>query len=109
LPAKDEIVFKALQTYSDGEIVRWIDTPTAGGGEPEHPAPTLKLAKASTTGSTGMDVSASAAPAGDTASASKADNSRANGALGFGIGALVMALVGLLLIGQGGDAPPTTT
>jgi uncharacterized protein YcnI len=45
LPAADQIVFKALQTYSDGEVVRWIDEPAAGA-EAEHPAPVLKLTKA---------------------------------------------------------------
>ncbi len=45
LPAVDRIVFKALQTYSDGEVVRWIEEPT-GGAEPDHPAPVLTLSKA---------------------------------------------------------------
>jgi uncharacterized protein YcnI len=44
LPEVDQLVFKALQTYSDGDIVRWIDEPS-GNTEPEHPAPVLKLAK----------------------------------------------------------------
>ena len=36
--------FKALQTYSDGTIVRWIEDPaTKGGPAPDHPAPILKL------------------------------------------------------------------
>lgn len=40
----DQLVFKALQTYADGEIVRWIDDPpAAGGAEPEHPSPVLRL------------------------------------------------------------------
>ncbi|MET9645435.1 YcnI family protein [Streptomyces syringium] len=39
----DELVFKALQTYSDDEVVRWIDPSKPGGHEAEHPAPTLKL------------------------------------------------------------------
>ncbi|WP_424888149.1 YcnI family protein [Streptomyces sp. XH2] len=39
----DELVFKALQTYSDDDVVRWIDPSKPGGGEAEHPAPTLKL------------------------------------------------------------------
>ena len=47
LPKASSMVFKALQTYSDGTIVRWIDTPAPGGEEPEHPAPTLALAPAS--------------------------------------------------------------
>ncbi|MBT2382853.1 YcnI family protein [Streptomyces sp. ISL-11] len=39
----DEMVFKALQTYSDDDVVRWIDPSKPGGAEAEHPAPTLKL------------------------------------------------------------------
>ncbi|KAA9154706.1 YcnI family protein [Amycolatopsis acidicola] len=38
-----ELAFKALQTYDNGEIVRWIDTASPGAPEPEHPAPTLTL------------------------------------------------------------------
>lgn len=40
------VQFKALQTYSDGTVVRWIDDTPAGGPEPEHPAPTLTLTPA---------------------------------------------------------------
>jgi uncharacterized protein YcnI len=47
LPETGMVIFKVLQTYSNGEIVRWIDPPATGGGpEPEHPAPVLKLTKA---------------------------------------------------------------
>lgn len=42
----DQLVFKALQTYSNKEVVRWIEEPTAGGDEPESPAPVLKLTAA---------------------------------------------------------------
>ena len=42
----DRLVFKAIQTYSNGDVVRWIDTSTPGGAEPEHPAPTLRLLSA---------------------------------------------------------------
>src|SRR5690349_17098929 len=37
LPQTDQLVFKALQTYSDGDIVRWIDEPAADGAEVDHP------------------------------------------------------------------------
>jgi uncharacterized protein YcnI len=37
------LTFKALQTYSDGKVERWIDLPTPGGPEPEHPAPTVTV------------------------------------------------------------------
>jgi periplasmic copper chaperone A len=45
LPATDaKLVFKAVQTYSSGEVVRWIDVEQEGGARPEHPAPTLSVA-----------------------------------------------------------------
>ncbi|SPF01805.1 YcnI family copper-binding membrane protein [Streptomyces sp. MA5143a] len=43
----DELVFKALQTYSNKEVVRWIEVPQKGQEEPEHPAPVLALSAAS--------------------------------------------------------------
>jgi uncharacterized protein len=46
LPETDQLVFKALQTYADGEVVRWIEEPVEGGEEPEKPAPVLALAAA---------------------------------------------------------------
>ncbi|MER5541494.1 YcnI family copper-binding membrane protein [Streptomyces sp. NPDC002586] len=42
----DQLVFKALQTYSDNEVVRWIEVPQAGQDEPENPAPVLQLSAA---------------------------------------------------------------
>ncbi|MFI1419755.1 YcnI family protein [Streptomyces sp. NPDC020731] len=46
----DELVFKALQTYSNDEVVRWIEVPQKGQEEPEHPAPVLTLSEASEDG-----------------------------------------------------------
>ncbi|GAB2938777.1 YcnI family protein [Streptomyces heilongjiangensis] len=43
----DEMVFKALQTYSSKEVVRWIEVPQKGQEEPEYPAPVLALSAAS--------------------------------------------------------------
>jgi periplasmic copper chaperone A len=42
----DQLVFKALQTYDDDEVVRWIEEPKEGQPEPENPAPVLKLTPA---------------------------------------------------------------
>ncbi|MEV8552451.1 YcnI family protein [Streptomyces glaucescens] len=42
----DELVFKAIQTYSDKEVVRWIEVPQEGQEEPESPAPVLALSAA---------------------------------------------------------------
>jgi uncharacterized protein YcnI len=44
LPAKGkQVVFKAVQTYSDGTVVSWIEPVVKGTPEPEHPAPVLIL------------------------------------------------------------------
>ena len=78
-------MFKALQTYSDGDIVRWIDEP-ADGVELEHPAPVLKLTKATGDGN------------GDSAaSADAADDGDSGVALGFGVAGAVLGLAGLVL------------
>ncbi|MEV7427110.1 YcnI family protein [Streptomyces sp. NPDC091212] len=42
----DQLVFKALQTYDNKEVVRWIEEPKEGAEEPESPAPVLKLTAA---------------------------------------------------------------
>ncbi|MFY1677798.1 MULTISPECIES: YcnI family protein [unclassified Streptomyces] len=42
----DRLVFKAIQTYSDDEVVRWIEVPEAGDDEPANPAPVLELTAA---------------------------------------------------------------
>jgi hypothetical protein len=44
LPDADSVSFPATQTYADGAVVKWDQPPLPGGGEPEHPAPTLTLA-----------------------------------------------------------------
>jgi len=49
LPANAKsLVFKVVQTYSDGTVARWIEDTPKGGPEPEFPAPVLKLAGKST-------------------------------------------------------------
>ena len=87
LPESGQLIFKALQTYSDGDIVRWIDEPTTDGAEPDHPAPVLKLAAATAP-------AAPAAPAATTGS-TKSDGPDAFGLAGFvaGLLALILALL----------------
>ncbi|MBB4982486.1 MULTISPECIES: YcnI family copper-binding membrane protein [Streptomyces] len=43
----DELVLKAIQTYDNKEVVRWIEEQKEGAEEPENPAPVLKLSAAS--------------------------------------------------------------
>jgi periplasmic copper chaperone A len=44
----NQLTFKAVQTYSNGDVVRWIELPTKGAPAPDHPAPVLRLTKAAT-------------------------------------------------------------
>jgi uncharacterized protein YcnI len=46
----DSLSFPAIQTYSSGEEVAWIDPIAADGTEPEHPAPTVELVAPSDAG-----------------------------------------------------------
>ncbi|MDQ4006731.1 MAG: YcnI family protein, partial [Actinomycetota bacterium] len=45
----DRMAFPAVQTYSDGEVARWVEQVEPGAPEPEHPAPVLELAAADDT------------------------------------------------------------
>ena len=59
------LTFKALQTYSDGTVVRWIQDEEPGQPEPANPAPVLTLTNAapasgSSTGSTKATTTAAA-------------------------------------------------
>ncbi|WP_343710472.1 YcnI family protein [Mycobacterium sp.] len=40
---RDVVSFPAAQRYADGVVVNWDQPPLPGGGEPEYPAPTLRL------------------------------------------------------------------
>jgi len=97
LPEADQMVFKVLQTYSDGEVSRWIDEPVEGGEEPESPAPVLKLAKSAgdATPTTGPTVAAEGAGAGS----SDDSGSSSGAAVGLGIAGVVAGVLGLVLGG----------
>jgi uncharacterized protein YcnI len=97
LPEVDRMVFKALQTYSDGAVARWIEEPVDGQEEPENPAPVLKLAEADD-----AETAASADDEGEdgAASADDADDEESSGAaLALAIAGLVAGLAGLALGG----------
>jgi MYXO-CTERM domain-containing protein len=101
LPKADSMVFKALQTYSDGTVVSWIELPAAGSNaEPEHPAPTLKLAApgADTAATTPTDNTAAPTV---TASADNASKSSVTGAYIVGGIGLLAGLAALALAATG--------
>ncbi len=41
VPDVDSVLMPVIQTYANGDVVRWADATPASGEEPEHPAPTL--------------------------------------------------------------------
>jgi uncharacterized protein YcnI len=93
-----QLVFKALQTYSDNEVVRWIEPQKEGQDEPENPAPVLELASASSSGhhgSTAQDASDTTSPAKDTAAGTSSGGTdttaRVLGVVGIVVGAAGVA------------------
>ncbi|AUG81197.1 hypothetical protein CFP65_6547 [Kitasatospora sp. MMS16-BH015] len=89
----DALVFKALQTYDDGTVVRWIDDTKPGQPEPQHPAPTLTLTKGVAPTPTTPPKTTPAAAAPTTSSADS--TARTLGVIGIVIGAIA-ALLGAL-------------
>lgn len=98
MPEVDAMFFPALQTYSDENIVRWIELPE-GDAEPDFPAPSVQL----TSGGAGdepVDEPASGDTAGDEQVAAGDDDSGSStGGIVLGIVALVAGLAGLALGG----------
>ncbi|GAA1824018.1 YcnI family protein [Planosporangium flavigriseum] len=43
MPQADRVAFTVVQTYSDGTVVRWSDSPDTGGSQAQHPAPVVTL------------------------------------------------------------------
>jgi uncharacterized protein len=97
----DQLVFKAIQTYSNKEVVRWIEVQKDGAEEPENPAPVLTLSAASEDGhahgSTAEDASDESKTtentAADTSVASDGSDTTARvlGVVGIVVGALGVA------------------
>lgn len=84
----DQVDFKALQTYDDGEVARWIEETPEGGEEPEHPAPVLTLTEA--TGDGHHDAA--------TADEDKDSDSDSSSAPAIGLSVLAIALSGLAIV-----------
>lgn len=81
-----QLVFKAVQTYSNGDIVRWIDLSTSADPNPDHPAPALTLTPASSSSTTAT--ATASAPTVATPAPSSSSND------GLGIAGLVLGAIG---------------
>jgi uncharacterized protein len=87
IPGKpgDKLTFKALQTYSNGEVVRWI-----GAAGSDTPAPIVTLTKAPAAAAS----SSAAAPATPATTSSSGGSGGAS--KGLGVTALIIGALGLV-------------
>jgi periplasmic copper chaperone A len=89
-----QLVFKAIQKYSDGTVVSWIEVPDKAVPDPEHPAPTITL-----TASGGSGAAATSTASTDAVPAAAPTSSGSNAQ---SIAALILAgfavLLGLLAV-----------
>ncbi|WP_406495815.1 YcnI family protein [Streptomyces sp. NBC_00846] len=90
----DQLVFKAIQTYDNKEVVRWIEEQKDGAEEPESPAPVLKLTAATAGDKSGADATAQTADKQTTAAAAASSSdttARVLGVVGIVIGVVGVA------------------
>jgi len=85
----NELVFKALQLYSNGTTVSWIQIPDKDVPNPLHPAPILQLTRGGGTGGTSSS----------TASAQPTAGLAPGGGNGLSILALIAALMAVVVAG----------
>ncbi len=98
LPEKaDQVVFKAIQTYSNKEVVRWIEVQEKGGEEPENPAPVLALADASEDGHSHGSSAEDASDESDDAKAAAATTEASDSSGGSDTTARVLGIVGIVV------------
>jgi uncharacterized protein YcnI len=83
LPNTHRLVFKAIQTYANGDVVRWIEQAAPGSNaQPEHPAPVLRL------------------DASDSSDPSSSSNSKSTEILSIAALVVAAAALGVALVGR---------
>lgn len=85
------LAFKALQTYSNGDVVRWIDLAQPGQAEPDHPAPVLTL----TSGTPATRTSTVSAATTPQAAGGSDGTARMLAGAALAVGVLALAVMGL--------------
>ncbi|MEU8652867.1 YcnI family protein [Streptomyces sp. NPDC048737] len=98
----DQLVFKAIQTYSNKEVVRWIEVQKEGAEEPANPAPVLALSAAADDHSHGSSAEKSSDKSGD-AEPAAATTEAADSSDGTDTTARVLGVVGIV-VGAAGVA-----
>lgn len=87
------ITFRALQTYDNGDLVRWIEPTPAGGAEPEHPSPVLTVTGKQVTGDAAAPSSGSDDHAASTTTTNHSDSDD-----GMSTGAIVAIVAGVIIV-----------
>ncbi len=95
LPADEgQIVFKALQTYANGDVVRWIET----GADAEHPAPVFSLGVAAIGGG---HTTPTTVPAATSTPTKSDDDSNTLGIIAIIVGGVALAVaLGAMVAGR---------
>ena len=100
IPDTPTLTFKALQTYSNGDVVRWIEQSAPGQPEPDNPAPTLQVTAASAT--------PNASPAAAQSTVGAAGSSSGGSSSSSDTAAVALAVAGVVVavaaLGVGGVA-----
>ena len=87
------LTFKAIQSYSDGSQVAWIEQPAQGSSaEPEHPAPVLHLPAANGSGDASNGAPSVTATSSNGASKGAAVTGIVLGAVGVALGAAALLI-----------------
>jgi uncharacterized protein YcnI len=90
-----QLTFKTIQTYSNGDVVRWIDVPQPGQPAPDHPAPMLTLTTGTATTGGSAATSGTAPSPAATATSGSDGMARVIAIAGVAVGLLGLALAGL--------------
>ena len=89
---ENEVVFRAIQTYSNGDVVRWIDPVTPNGPEAEHPTPILELTKPESAATPTTAASGSSGSTTIVATSTQDNSARALAIIGIVLGAIALIL-----------------
>ena len=92
-------MFKAVQTYANGDVVNWVDPVTEGGPEAEHPTPILTLTAGDTSahgGETSTTIATRSRRAHQQSVKDDADTAKT-----IGIIAIIFSVLALIGVGIG--------
>ncbi len=102
LPKTPTLTFKAIQHYSDNSNVSWVEVAGPGAAEPDHPAPTLDLAVASSAASTAPPTATTTTTTPSAAATMNMSGTATNGSNTTATtAAIALAGVGVILGGAG--------